>query len=94
MSITSIFAAIDPEDDETVAMIKELLETRIRYLLQLTASQRRDMTQLKFQWPAIFPVLVGSFSSLGCLDAPAVLGITMGASRNPRLETERTFLAA
>lgn len=27
------FTAIDPEDDETVAMIKELLETRIRYLL-------------------------------------------------------------
>ena len=35
------------------------------------------MTQLKFQWPAIFPVLVGSVSSLECLDAPAVLGITM-----------------
>ena len=30
------FTAIDPEDDETVAMIKELLETRIRYLFQLT----------------------------------------------------------
>ena len=27
------FTAIDPEDDETVAMIKELLETRIRYSL-------------------------------------------------------------
>ena len=121
-------------------MIKELLETRIRYLFQLTdlffffgglityraqnkvqsmsgqddhlshhnvlrgqaslftvmflsgmlvrssychvisnilISQKKEITQLKFQWPAIFPVLVGSVSSLKCLDAPAVLVITM-----------------
>ena len=29
-SISVLVAAINPEDDETVAMIKELLETRIR----------------------------------------------------------------
>ena len=40
-------------------------------------SQKREMTQLRFHWPVIFPVLVGSVSSLECLDAPAVLGITM-----------------
>ena len=40
-------------------------------------SQKRDMTQLRFHWPVIFPVLIGSVSCLGCLDAPAVQGITM-----------------
>ena len=40
-------------------------------------SQKRDMTQLRFHWPVIFPVLIGSVSCLGCLDTPAVQGITM-----------------
>ena len=36
---------------------------------------------------------LGSISSLGCLDAPAVLPVekTAGASRNPRLETGKTL---
>ena len=29
------FSAIDADDDETVAMIKELLETRIRYYMYM-----------------------------------------------------------
>lgn len=54
-----------------------LVRSSYCHVISNILSQKREITQLKFQWPAIFPVLVGSVSSVECLDAPAVLGITM-----------------